>query len=419
MDNSNKVVIISDNKRASETLLSKIHLLRGTDVIQVYTSSDALKMLQKSAPELIILYADVYTERCFDILSDIKLLPTYKNIPVLLVCEHIEQEFILSAFDEGISDYITLEASESEFLMRIIWSLQKSTLVKKCEQNMEQLLNLEVVYKDTFFYKEAFVDKIFSATIKKVHEHRKFATLMIVTPDVDSKYKLSGALLATILKKTLRSTDMVGVKEDNKFYVLLNNTRTEGVNGVYNRLKEELTLDYTISIGAAAVDEESFENVEKYAKIALQDALIQKNKVIVYRAESTKSSPSWLDNSDMTAPHKNFKLFKQSFTKKLSNVITPVFYQMQKMYEEKLFKTDIIQTLSEGESMFKLKSENVESTLKITYPGFSKINIDFSHISILGEENNRISLSLAELDNSKLTLILEKFIKEYRSMTNG
>ena len=58
------------------------------------------------------------------------------------------------------------------------------------------------------------------------------------------------------------------------------------------------------------------------AKIALEDALNQKGKLIIYNnADSSKFSNISQDDSDLSAPHKNFKLFKQSFTKKLNNVV--------------------------------------------------------------------------------------------------
>ena len=55
-----------------------------------------------------------------------------------------------------------------------------------------------------------------------------------------------------------------------------------------------------------------------------------------------------------------------------------------------------------------------ESELKITYPGFSKINIDIIHQGLDSPENKRISLDLTELDESKLTKIVEDFIKEFK-----
>ena len=419
MENGNRVAVISDNKKATEEILSKINLVRGSDVIDVYNYTNAISMLQKQAPELIMLYGDIYSGRCFDLIADIKLIQKFSKIPVLLVCEKIEQDFLLSAFDEGISDYILLDSSSTEFLMRIIWCLQKSSLMKRCYDSMQQLVELDVIYKDSYFYKETFVDKFFESIIKSNVENKKISSFMILSADIDCKQKLSPALLANIIKNTIRNSDVVGIKDNDKFYLILNGTNTTQLTGLFERIKEELSLDYSISAGACAIDNEDYYAIEKCAKVALEDALAQKSKLIIYNnTESSKFTPTWQDDSDMSSPHKNFKLFKQSFTKKLNNVITPVFFQVQKIYEEKLFETNIKQVAADGKSIFSLRSATTSSTLTITYPGFSKINIFTSHISKKGELNNKISLNLSELDTRRLTKILEKFINEFKDIDN-
>jgi hypothetical protein len=110
-------------------------------------------------------------------------------------------------------------------------------------------------------------------------------------------------------------------------------------------------------------------------------------------------------------------LFKQTFLKKLKNVITPTFYQMQKLYEEKLFETQINQYSNETQSVFELKNDEFVSVLKITYPGFSKINIDIDH-GFSKEPLQRTSLDLNKLSDDVLSKMLEKFIKEYRKEYN-
>ncbi len=419
MSTGNKIVLISDNSQANEILLSKINLLRDTDIVQVVQLNDSIDVLKKLVPEIIIFYAETYNNSCFDLLDEIKSTAAISNIPILFVCDRIEQDFILSAFDSGIDDYILLAASEAEISMRIIWCLQKSVLVKKCSEHLNQLVNLEVVYSDNYFYREEYVDKIFAGVLKNLSINKKQGSFLIMTPDIDCKQKLSPSLLASILKKNVRTSDIVGIKENDKFYILLQNTPIEAVEGFYNRFKEELTEEYSVCVGAADALYADFVKIEKFAKIALQDALVQKKSFVISEPTLRKNSENWFDSSDMSVPHKNFKLFKQSFTKKLNNVITPVFYQMQKMYEETLFETEIEQFSAEDKSFFALKKGQRKSILTINYPGFSKINIDFSHNGVNREENSRISLSLSELDNQSLSSIIEQFIKEFKSYSNG
>lgn len=420
MSGENKIVLVSDNITAKELLIKKINLLREADSIESFGYSSAVSMISNSLPELVILYTDLYNTNCFNVLRELKNIPDFESVPVLLVCEKIEQEFILNAFDEGVADYISIDADNSEFLIRIIWCLQKSVLMKKHLESMKQLVNLDVLNANTYFYKEAFVDNIFKAKIKKRLEQNAQSSLMIITSDINCKHKLSASLLGNILKETLRATDIVGLKEEDKFYILLSDCNKQNAEALFNRIQKELLEDYSISAGVAVIGTDSFEKAENDARKALQEALLAKNTIVFYgRSKGVSNADLLSEETDMTSPNKNFKLFKQSFIKKLHNVITPVFYQVQKMYEDNLFNSHIEQTSTEGNSIFNISSKNANSTLTITYPGFSKINIKTEHKTVNDKKTNSISLKLPELDSVELTKILEQFIKEYKEISGN
>jgi len=133
--------------------------------------------------------------------------------------------------------------------------------------------------------------------------------------------------------------------------------------------------------------------------------------VIIVGEENDSSD--WLDK--INSSQKNFKLFKQAFMKKFENVIIPVFFRMQKLYEEKLFETKIKQYSTPNLSSFVLQSKSKTSELKITYPGFAKINIDFVHGGFDSPENKRISLDLNELNEEVLAEIIETFVQEFKA----
>ena len=65
-----------------------------------------------------------------------------------------------------------------------------------------------------------------------------------------------------------------------------------------------------------------------------------------------------------------------------------------------------------------MKKGDNYSTLKITYPGFSKINIDIIHQGLDSPENRRIGLDLTELTDVKLTSIIDEFIKEFKTVSD-
>ena len=177
---------------------------------------------------------------------------------------------------------------------------------------------------------------------------------------------------------------------------------------IQNILGEKLI----IHAGMAKIGEKDFNRLEKEAYAALSDACLAK-ETAVFLEEKVKTLDSWL--SDDEKDEKNYKLFKNAYNNKLEKVITPVFFRLQKAYEEKLFETKISQYSDELQSVFQLSNKKQESRLKIIYPGFAKIVIYIIHDGLDSPENKEISLNLNEITPKILSKIVEDFIKEFKS----
>ena len=128
--------------------------------------------------------------------------------------------------------------------------------------------------------------------------------------------------------------------------------------------------------------------------------------------EKGDSLADWL--GDEYEHPKNYKLFRQIFNTKMEKVITPVFYRLQKAWEEKLFETEIEQYTGSEQCVFHLKNKNRNSTLRIVYPGFAKIMIYIVHDGLDSPENKEIQLSLTKISQKELINIVEDFIKEFK-----
>ena len=98
----------------------------------------------------------------------------------------------------------------------------------------------------------------------------------------------------------------------------------------------------------------------------------------------------------------------------MEKVITPVFYRLQKAWEEKLFNTEIEQYTDGEQCVFHLKNNKQDSTLKIVYPGFAKIIISITHDGLDSPENSEIQLPLTKINQKKLISIVEDFIKDFK-----
>lgn len=412
MPTESSIVLITNNEEVAQVLKPKLVLLREIDNILPIKYTDAIETIKESLPKVVLLHCSDENEKCLELIKKIKTNPEIKDCSVLLIVDRYDQDFILSAYDENITDYFSLTADDAEILMRIIWCIKKSELVGKLKKQYHLLKELGVIDKATGFYTQEYCDKIFKTEFENLKKLEIEGTLLLVSASEESKTKLDPLMLAKAIKNSTRESDIVIHEKANRFYVLLGKTNLKGSFTVWDKIKRNVGEMYTLSSGVAIIGDKKPEQIKTELINAITEANSTNQDLVIVNEEETSLSGSWLDK--INSNQKNFKLFKQAFNKKLEKVITPVFFQVQKAYEEKLFETKIEQSSNASLSSFLLKKDEKISELKITYPGFSKINIDFVHQGFDSPENKRISLDLTELDEKKLTEILEKFIAEFK-----
>jgi len=410
---SSRIVIICDDEIIAKVLRIKLSTLREVDSIKIAQKKDAVFEIESNTPDVVILFSKSDNEEIFDFLKSIQETTKQYKTPVLMVTDSLNEDFIVSGFDAGVDDFVSLKNSDGEILMRTILCMQKNELMREIASKDKLLTELNVLQEDSGFYLKDYSKKVFSTEISYLQKYSQPAVFMIVSADVKCKNQLTPAALGSIIKNCTRTRDMIGFCGDDKFYVLLSRTSAKGAISVYERIKEELNEDYSISVGACEIDNLTFDEIEKNVSKSVTEALELGNSIVMYDPKENIEPMNWLDSEK--SGQKNFKFFQAAFLKKLENVITPTFYQAQQVWEERLFNTTIEQSCDENQSLFVLKTDGHESTLKITYPGFAKINIDIFHnfVGLLPKE--RISLDLNELDETKLGEILVEFIKEYQS----
>lgn len=447
MSAENSIVLVTNDNQVEEILKPKLVLLREIDTILTTKYPEAVKNIKANMPDAILLHcshektAQVSREReqavsgresdtsrtvrdsfnaneqdaCLNLIKEIKADEILKNMSILLIIDEYDQDFILNAYDENISDYMTLRTDDAEILMRTIWCLKENSLVNTVKKQHNLLKQLNVIDSETGFYSNKFCDKVFENEFGIIKETDGEGILMAISPSEESKTKFDAIQLAQAIKNSTRNSDIISHGPLNKFYVFLPKTPLKGAFCVWDKIKKAVGEENTINAGVSSIEGKSFEELKGELLNALIEAESTKNDLIVVNREES-SSQDWLDKINST--QKNFKLFKQAFNKKLDKVITPVFFQVQKLWEEKLYNTQIDQYSNSTLSAFSLKTDKNESDLKITYPGFSKINIDIIHQGLDSPENKRISLDLTELDENRLTGILEDFIQEFKEVNS-
>lgn len=413
MSAESNIILITNDNNVVDILTPKLVLLREIDNILTTNYSDAIKTIQNIIPEVILIYCSNEKDECLRLIRAIKTTEKTKNTSVLLLIDKYEQDFVLNAYEENIADYFNVNADDAELLMRTIWGLKKNAYMTSIQKQNSLLERLGVVDKSTGFYTNDYCDKIFENEFKNLEENNDDGILMLISASEESKTKLNPLQLAKAIKISTRNSDVIVHSDANRFYVLLRETQLKGAFCVWDKIKRAVGEQYTINAGISSINEKPLNELKSELLKALIEAVSTNKDLVIVSEEEQAPSGDWLDKINST--QKNFKLFKQAFNKKLEKVITPIFFQVQKLYEDKLYKTQIEQYSNETLSAFVLKKEDQISELKITYPGFAKINIDIIHQGLDSPENKRITLDLTELDETRLAQILENFIAEFKS----
>ncbi len=399
------ILLVTDDEDVAEVVLSKLVLLRESDSIAVCNYKMAKKLLENPSVSIVIVHENKDKEKTLNFLNTI-ISPEYETI--LLVNEY-DQDFILAAYDLGLSDYYSVKSESYEMLIRTVNCFKRRSFKVRYSRDFALLAKMGVVDEETGFYKYKYSRELLAEFIKDRRVQNGMFIVLIL--DDSCKTRFSADKLSRAIKKSVRCDDVVSVAKGGKFYMILPNVDKLGAFAVVNKVQDILGTKLIVRAGVCRIENKSFDRLEKEAFAALSEAC-QTNETAVFLEEHVKTLDEWLDEGEKD--DKNFKLFQNAYNNKLEKVIAPVFFRLQKAYEEKLFNTKIDQYSDELQSVFQLKHGDRESRLKITYPGFAKIMIYIIHEGLDTPENKEISLNLNAVTQKGIAKIVEDFIKEFK-----
>lgn len=401
----NYIAVITDNEGFSNTINNKISSLAEIDCSIRLSIDEALKNTEKLKPALIVLHCESDSEKYLDFMERI-----HKDIDFIVFKTKSDSEFNKKVFGLNAIDIVSCDMAENEIFVRIRHALDIKIIKHKMQTAQNLLEQNDIIDIKSGFYTTKHSKKIFEKTFEKLNNLGENAIFMLVSPNEECKIKAKKEILSQAISKSVRSYDVVSHASASKFYILLKNTGLSGAITVWGKIKNNLDEDYGICCAVCDIENKTFDEASKNVANAIYEAINMNNELVIVENETPQDD--WLEE---TNPHKkNFKLFKRAFEKKLEKVVTPVFFKLQKTYEDNLFDTKINQESSCENNYFKLKSSSQESVLKITYPGYSKINIDITHLGLDSPENRRISFEINELDEAALTFVVDSFVKEYK-----
>jgi len=423
---TNSILVISDKQEDITKFRSKIILLREIDTVIESNFEKAVESCRKYIPDAVIMFVQDKNENLFEICKKIRKDPVLKITPILLIFNFFDEQYVLSCFDSGMSDYIVLPAKDSEILMKVIWNLQKNELARELEKKEILLSNLGVIDKRSEAYTSEFIPKVFANEINTARKYKYPVVLMAICLD-DNTDKNKNRFLASIIKKSIRTSDILGIAGAGKFYIFMPRTDEKGGYTVYNRIKESYTNEFPLSAGICeSKGDMDFEYLSSCASNALNDAISRGgNRIIVFNKieepdGDAKTTKEWLNK--IQSDKKSYETFKNKFSKKAYSIISPVFEKIKKDMEKKYQDNIVIeQFITDTNCFFSIKEpvNGIQISLKITDPGFARVMIDQLNKFAGKTEDKRSIMEITDLTEETVVNIMKNLFKEFKTLDNN
>jgi len=399
-----KILLVSDESEIIKSISENLFFLRNDDDVIVSTYEMALQNSNLSSSEVVLICEDDDNKKTTNLIKELK---KKSNLSLILLCKTENRELILASVDLGVDNYMVMPIEDYEIVLRTVNTIKNNSIKNKDVRNTKLLEQLKVIDETTGLYNYSYSKQVMENVIDL--DLLSKGTFMAVAPSNEGKQKFSFEKFAQNVKESTRNSDVVTMGKGTNIYILMPETNMNGAIVILNKINN--ASNFKICAGISDIEGKSFEVFESNALKALAEAIATEKDYIFAEEKEDATLDDWLDNTG----EKGYKIFRQMFNKKLEKVISPVFYRLQKSYEEKLFDTEIYQCVDKDRCEFRLKNKKNSSSLKIIYTGFSKIVISIEHAGLDSPENEEIKLKLDKITEKELIDIIENFIKEFKT----
>jgi len=398
---ANKIVLISDDPDFFDYIRSKLEL-RKSDELFTFSFDSVPEKIHLLETAVLIVNSENAKEKTLDLLN------IFKGTPIIVSSYNEDESFRRKCFRAGMFDFLPLLTPDAEFRARMIPALGISTLLEKNKQYREVLVRNKIITDDN----EVFLDYnyILDMELEQINNGAKRAVFMAVSPNEKSKFLLKPSVIEAAILNNIRRNDILMNYAANKYFILMFDVDIASAQKIWQKVCRQ--LPQKVYAGLCAVSNQKRQQLINTALNKLHEAINQdKDSWDVY--DNTQNTFSFVQGS--ASPSSNFKMFRQEFGRKIEQVITPVFYQIQQKYSNKLSGVTLEHGSGEGYGSFYIKGKYSSSSFRITSPGFSKINIDITYQKDdVNIDAKRISLEPEELEPGLLGDLLEQFILEYK-----
>jgi len=398
-----RLVLISDDSDFFEYIVPKLDL-RKSDELFRFNFSELPEKLHQLRSALLIINSENNQTKTLDLLNIVK------GTPSIVFGYNDDTKFKLSAYKAGMFAYFSLMTPDEEVKASLIPALREISCLKKKDLYRELLVKNNLITENN----EVFLacNSVLDSEIQKIQKASADAVLLAISPDDKSKFMIQANQIETVVLSNVRSDDIMLNYAPNKYFILLKNSDLDNAHSLWQKISSHFSEP--VYAGFA------------YAGKKSREELINEVLNNLHRAINQKISAS-LKSEEVQG--KNFKFYREEYKKKLEQIITPAFYRIQQLYNDKFLDMRIEQRCDDSASELLIISKYMIGSFRITSPGFSMINIDISYNvernglnqirqngmeALITSDAKRIKFKPEEFDSVQLQDLLEQFVSEFK-----
>jgi diguanylate cyclase (GGDEF)-like protein len=230
-----KIMIVDDEPINIDVVQAFLEEEKYHNFITVDDSTQAMKQVEETRPDLLLLDLMMPEVSGFDILSRVRAHPKFKYLPVIILTASTDTENKLIALDLGATDFLAKPLDQSELGLRV-----RNTLAAKAYQ--DQLAYYDALTK--LPNRHLFLEDL-SWALKMARRHNEKLSLLSIEIDnfdkVNDTIGLSAGdevlrLVAHRIQKVIREVDILSRSDDEGARMALFHLDGSGFSLLINRI---------------------------------------------------------------------------------------------------------------------------------------------------------------------------------------
>lgn len=241
-DKTKEILLVDDMPKNLQVLASQLSEVN-YQITMATNGESALKSLEQSIPDLILLDINMPGLNGFETCELMKQNEAYRDIPVIFLTARDEPDDIVKGFEIGGVDYLTKPFYQAELLVRIKNILELFDLRKKLEQ---------AAITDpltTLMNRRGMLERL-EQEVSRLK--RRGLSGCIILSDIDNFKSINDTLghdygdyvlesVANIMLKSLRKEDLVSRWGGEEFLIFLSDTDIDNGFNIIDKLRESIS----------------------------------------------------------------------------------------------------------------------------------------------------------------------------------